>query len=91
MAYASKGRKPIERASKITHAEIIKNPHVQRFIGQCVLPAAPDPGSLQAMLHRLEEADTSETAAVIAIDGGFTETYVREEYRTVSSRMRHLA
>ena len=40
MGYASKGRKPIERASKIAHIEIIKNPDVQAYIDRCVLPSA---------------------------------------------------
>lgn len=29
---------------------------------------------------KLPEVDTSEVSAVIAVDGGFTETFVREEY-----------
>lgn len=84
MGYGSKGRKPIERASKIAHVEIIKNPDVQAYIGQCVLPSAPNPESLDSMLELLGEVDTSTTTAVIAVDGGFTETYVREEYPSAS-------
>lgn len=80
MGYSSKGRKPIERASKIAHVEVIKNPDVQAYISKCVLPSAPDPTSLDSYLTPLGEVDTSEVSAVIAIDGGFTETYVREEY-----------
>lgn len=80
MGYSSKGRKPIERASKIAHVEVIKNPDVQAYISQCVLPSAPDPASLDSYLTPLGEVDTSEISAVIAIDGGFTETFVREEY-----------
>ena len=80
MGYASKGRKPIERASKIAHIEIIKNPDVQAYIDQCVLPSAPDPESLAQMLIELADVDVSEVSAVIAIDGGYTETFVREEY-----------
>lgn len=80
MGYASKGRKPIERASKIAHVEVIKNPDVQAYISKCVLPSAPDSASLDSMFTALGEVDTSEVSAVIAVDGGFTETFVREEY-----------
>jgi hypothetical protein len=80
MSYASKGRKPIERASKIAHIEIIKNPDVQAYINQCTLPSAPSPGSLEGILTDLVDMDISEVSAVVAIDGGYTETFVREEY-----------
>ena len=35
MGYSSKGRKPIERASKIAHGEIINNPNVVAFLKAC--------------------------------------------------------
>jgi hypothetical protein len=80
VGYNTKGRKPIERASKIAHIEIIKNPAVQAYIEQCVLPSPPDPASLTSLLHDVAAVDTSEVTSVIAIDGGYTETFVREEY-----------
>lgn len=84
MGYGSKGRKPIERASKIAHIEIIKNPDVQAYIGQCVLPSAPNPESLDTLLSQLGEVNTETVSAVIAVDGGFTENFVREEYPSAS-------
>lgn len=84
MGYWSKGRKPIERASKIAHIELLKNPEVQAYVGGCVLPSAPNPESLDSMLNELVDVDTSGTTAVIAIDGGYTETYVREEFPSAS-------
>lgn len=80
MGYASKGRRPIERASKIAHVEIIKNPDVQAYVSQCVLPSAPTPESLAQMLTDVEDVEGSQISAVIAIDGGYTETFVREDY-----------
>lgn len=80
MGYSSKGRKPIERASKIGHVEIIKSPDVQAYVDQCLLPSAPDSESLEGMLTNLTDVDLTEVSAVIAIDGGYTETFVREEY-----------
>ena len=84
MGYSSKGRKPIERASKIAHVEIINNPDVQAYIDQCVLPSAPDLQSMEGLLTDLAKVDVSEVSAVIAIDGGYTETFVREEYPSAS-------
>ena len=84
MGYGSKGRKPIERASKIAHSEIIKNPEVQAYISRCALPSAPDTKVLDSMIERLEEVDMPEVNAVIAVDGGYTETYVREEHPSAS-------
>ena len=84
MGYSSKGRKPIERASKVAHAEIIKNPAVQAYMRQCVIPSAPDLEPLDSMTEILGDVDTSAVTAVIAVDGGFTETYVREEYPSAS-------
>jgi len=84
MGYTSKGRKPFERASKIAHVDIIKNPDVQAYVGQCVLPSAPKPEFLDSMLAQLGNVDTSAVTAVIAVDGGYTETYLREEYPSAS-------
>lgn len=80
MGYGSKGRKPIERASKIAHVEIIKNTDVIAYLSRCILPSAPSPESLDSMPIELGDVDTTATSAVIAVDGGFTETYVRDEY-----------
>lgn len=84
MGYASRGRKPIERASKIAHVEIIKNPGVQVYIDNCVVPSAPNAESLDSQLTPLGDVDTAEVSAVVAVDGGYTETYVREEYPSAS-------
>lgn len=80
MGYSTKGRKPIERASKIAHVEIVKNADVQAYVSQCVLPSPPDTASLSSLLRNAKELDASEVTTVIAVDGGYTETFVREEY-----------
>lgn len=84
MGYASKGRKPIERASKIAHVEIIKNPDVQVYLDKCTLPSIPDAVSLEPLLSDLPAIDPAEVSVIIAIDGGYTETYVREDYPSAS-------
>ena len=58
MGYGSKGRKPIERASKIAHAEIIKSPDVQAYLGECVTPSASDLESLGSVIEKLGDVDT---------------------------------
>jgi hypothetical protein len=70
----------MERASKIAHMEIIKNQEVQSYIEGCVLPSPPDSDSLASLTRQLQAVDTSEVSTVIAVDGGYTETFIREEY-----------
>ena len=80
MAYSSKGRKPIERASKISHAEIINNSAVQDFISQCVLPKLDGPPELEKKIIKVDPKIDESIKAVIAVDGGFTEAPVRDEF-----------
>ena len=84
MSYSSKGRKPIERASKIAHGEIINNPNVVAFLKACTLPSAPEPLDIRQFIHPVSEVDVHSIRAVIALDGGFSETYVREEFPSAS-------
>lgn len=80
MAYSSlRGRKPFERASKVAHSEIVRDPEVAAFLQSCVLPAAPTPTSLQSLVVPIPPS-TGTVRAVIAVDGGMTEGSVRDEY-----------
>jgi hypothetical protein len=78
-----RGRRPYERASKIAHTEIIANPLVQEFIAGCSLPDPPPAGAIRDLVVPVPES-TRRLATVIAIDGGLTETVVREEYPSAS-------
>jgi hypothetical protein len=78
-----RGRKPFERASKIAHAEVINNPAVQSFVQNCELPDPPTQEQLQSLLVDIPPA-SDRLKTVIAIDGGMTETWVREEYPSAS-------
>lgn len=78
-----RGRRPYERASKIAHTEIITNPLVQEFIAGCSLPDPPPPAAIKNLVVPVPEP-TRRLATVIAIDGGLTETIVREEYPSAS-------
>jgi hypothetical protein len=78
-----RGRKPFERASKIAHSEIIKTPLVQEFVEGATLPSPPSKKSIRTKIQTLPAA-SSTIKTVIAIDGGFNETYVREEFPSAS-------
>lgn len=80
MAYSTSGRKPMERASKISHAEVINNSAVKSFVKRCVLPPTTAPASLGSLLEKCPDDQTHNVRAVIAIDGGYTETPVQQEY-----------
>jgi hypothetical protein len=70
----------MERASKISHGEIISAPAVQSLIDRCEIPRPPEPAELnQYLFDRIERSDTT-LRHVIAIDGGYSEVPVRREY-----------
>lgn len=84
MGYSAiRGRRPIERASKASHSEIIKNPAVQDFLQSCEPPAPPATPSIKNRLLPVPES-TGRLSAVIAVDGGMTETFVRDEFPSAS-------
>lgn len=85
MGYTSqRGRKPIERASKIAHVEIIRNPEVVSFVENCCIPAPADPADVSEHAVELRPDPPAEVTAVVAIDGGYTETFVREDFPSAS-------
>ena len=84
MAYGSvRGRKPIERASKIAHSQIINDPQVIQFIEQSELPEPPTATELRANVESMP-SESGRVQAVIAIDGGLTETFVRGQFPSAS-------
>src|SRR5437016_3331641 len=81
MAYSSiRGRKPIERASKIAHAEIIHNPAVQRYLAECTIPQPAAPSEIGERTTAVPPPVDQRITTVIAIDGGYTEAPVRREF-----------
>jgi len=78
-----RGRRPFERASKIAHTEIINNPAVRDFVENCQLPDPPSEAELRDLLVEIPPA-SDRLKAVIAVDGGMTETWVRDEYPSAS-------
>jgi len=73
----------MERASKISHTEIVKNPMVQEFLDNCEPPSAPPLPSLRERIISIP-AMKGHLKAVVAVDGGMTETFVREDFPSAS-------
>jgi len=85
MAYSSvHGRKPMERASKISHGHIINNPVVQQLLGQCSIPRPADPGDVGTHVKDLPDLTTQRIRAVVAVDGSMREEPVRREFPSAS-------
>lgn len=81
MAYKSiRGRKPIERASKIAHTEIINNPAVRSYLKECSIPEPAEPAVVADRTSVVPPPLEQHITTVIAIDGGYTEAPVRREY-----------
>ncbi len=81
MAYTSiRGRKPLERASKISHSTIINNESVKDFLARCTVPQPADTGAVSALLEDVPFLEEPGIRAVVAVDGSYREAYVREEY-----------
>lgn len=81
MAYGSiKGRKPAERASKISHSEIINSSPVKDLLAKCSVPEAADAAAVSAAAQEIAEPNSQSIRAVVAVDGGYREAAVREEF-----------
>lgn len=78
-----RGKRPFERASKIAHAEIINNPTVKSFIDGCEVPEPPPSADLREKIRELPTGSGT-ISTIIAIDGGLSETWVREEFPSAS-------
>ena len=77
---AIRGRKPIERASKISHGEIINSGAVQRLLAKCTIPKAADQAVVAELAQELAPAPANRVRHIVAIDGGYSEAAVREEF-----------
>lgn len=85
MAYSSvHGRKPMERASKISHGHIINNPVVEKLLSECTIPRPPEPGTLDGCLEDLPALPVQTVRAVVAVDGSMREEPVRRAFPSAS-------
>lgn len=84
MGYGNRsGKRPFELASKSAHSGIINTPEVRRLLENCRLPE-PAPANLIGPQEDVIPADENPIRAVIAIDGGYTETFVRDDFPSAS-------
>ena len=73
--------KPFERASKTAHTHIIHDPDVQSFISSCHIPLfADDIDSDDLCLGMLNESVDNPIKYIFAIDGGYSDVIVREQF-----------
>jgi hypothetical protein len=84
VSYGSRGRKPFERASKISHAEIINNPVVKSFLEDCTVPHAAEAGVVESLATPVPAAVHDRISTVVAIDGGYTEVPIRDDFPAAS-------
>lgn len=81
MAYSSlHGRKPMERASKISHTNIIASQEVKDLLAECSIPRPADTETVQGLLVRVPLPESQSIKHIIAVDGSFREALVRDEF-----------
>jgi hypothetical protein len=82
MGYASKyGRRPQEYASKATHHNIINDKSVTYFLQHCDLPKVAGEVDLNTCEQvTIDETGPNPIRSIIAIDGGYTNVFVRKEF-----------
>ena len=82
MSYNNKySNKPFESASKTNHTSIINDRDVKNFLSDCHIPSFDKDISQQDMqTYFLEDLENNPIINIIAIDGGFTDVFVRKEF-----------
>lgn len=75
-----RGRKPMERASKISHTNIIASQEVKDLLAECSIPRPADTQTVHDLLARVPMPEDQTIKYVIAVDGSFRETQVRDEF-----------
>ena len=82
MSYGNEhSNKPFERASKISHTNIINDPYVKEFLGKCKIPPFYDDiDDNDVNFLTLGELSSNPIKNIIAIDGGYTDVKVKENF-----------
>jgi len=73
--------KAFERASKTAHTNIINDVEVQAFLAKCKIPPYHEDiedGDLN--IHALEKISKNPIKNIIAIDGGYTNVFVKDDF-----------
>jgi len=81
MSYKGRGGKPAELASKTAHSNIIHDDTVAEFLNKCSLPALGDGVVFETATVAIPGTpDSNPIEHIIAIDGGFQDVFVRDEF-----------
>lgn len=73
--------KPFERASKTSHTNIINDSAVQSFLSKCKIPPYHEEiEDKDIKLYTLKEPIKNPIKNIIAIDGGYTNVFVKEDF-----------
>ena len=73
--------KPFERASKTAHTNIINDVEVQSFLSNCKIPPYQDDvDDSDIDIHMLEDLSHNPIKNIIAIDGGYTNVFLKEAF-----------
>lgn len=70
----------MERASKISHTNIIASQEVKDLLADCSIPRPADRQTIQDLLVRVPVHRDQSIKHVIAVDGSFREALVRDEF-----------
>jgi hypothetical protein len=84
MAYGSRGRRPVERASKSSHHHVINDEAVASLVRDSWLPQVGEPHALPDLDYRPDFSNDIQLDHFIAIDGSYQEVSVRPEYPSAS-------
>jgi NurA domain. len=74
----------MERASKISHGNVIANPMVQAFLDSCTIPRQAEHAVLDSMLVDVPDLTQQHIRAVVAVDGSMRETPVQTQFPSAS-------
>jgi hypothetical protein len=80
MAYGSRGRRPLERASKSAHHHVINDESVIQLVRESWLPPRREEVDLPSGVIVPALGDDLPVQHFIAVDGGYQEAVVRPEY-----------
>ena len=71
MAYTSSGKLPFERASKVGHIKVIKEPHIQRLVEAFESVDNASQEQVGSLSGHLDLSDCGELENVVAVDGSY--------------------
>lgn len=82
MGYSSRhNRRPMERASKDAHSNVVKDEHVASFLKNCTLPKLiQDVDIDKKNIVTIIKPKINPIKFIVAVDGGYTLASVRKEY-----------